>query len=83
MLALETSRADQAMVRSTIALAHELGFHVVAEGVETQAILDLLASYGCDIAQGWHVGRPSSAADFSLQVYRWQEDGATAVVQAA
>jgi diguanylate cyclase len=64
VLALESSRADQAMVRSTIELAHELGFRVVAEGVETQSVLDLLAGYGCDIGQGWHIGRPTPNAEF-------------------
>src|SRR3546814_20889988 len=65
ILMLESNRSDQAMVRSTIELAHELGFKVVAEGVETAEILDLLRSYGCDVAQGWHIGRPLPAADFA------------------
>src|SRR3546814_4340550 len=55
ILMLESNRSDQAMVRSTIELTHELGFKVVAEGVETAEILDLLRSYGCDVAQGWHI----------------------------
>jgi EAL domain-containing protein (putative c-di-GMP-specific phosphodiesterase class I)/CHASE2 domain-containing sensor protein/alkylated DNA nucleotide flippase Atl1 len=63
VLALETSRSDQAMVRSTIELAHELGFKVVAEGVETEAALQTLRSYGCDTAQGWHIGRPVPPGD--------------------
>src|SRR3546814_6570336 len=46
ILMLESNRSDQAMVRSTIELAHELGFKVVAEGVATAEILDLLRSYG-------------------------------------
>src|SRR3546814_2748914 len=65
ILMLESNRSDQAMVRLTIELAHELGFKVVAEGVETAEILDLLRSYGCDVAQGWHIGRPMPAADFA------------------
>lgn len=52
------------MVRSTIELAHELGYKVVAEGVETLEILELLAGFGCDYAQGWHVGRPVTAERF-------------------
>src|SRR3546814_11779884 len=52
ILMLESNRSDQAMVRSTIALAHDLGFKVVAEGVETDEIVDHLRSYGCDVAQG-------------------------------
>src|SRR3546814_4456341 len=65
ILMLESNRSDQAMVRSTVELAHELGFKVVAGGVETAEILDLLRSYGCDVAQGWHIGRPMPAADFA------------------
>ena len=61
--ALETSRGDQAMVRSTIELAHELGFKVVAEGVETAGALAMLARYGCDVAQGWQIGKPMASDD--------------------
>jgi EAL domain-containing protein (putative c-di-GMP-specific phosphodiesterase class I) len=53
------------MVRSTIELAHELGFKVVAEGVETEIALRMLASFGCDTAQGWHIGRPMTAAELA------------------
>ena len=64
VVGMAASRSDQAMVRSTIDLAHELGYKVVAEGVETLEILELLASFGCDYAQGWHVGRPVAADRF-------------------
>ena len=57
--ALCTSNADQIMVRSTIDLAHELKLQVVAEGIEDQLTLELLARLGCDYAQGYHVGKPS------------------------
>jgi EAL domain-containing protein (putative c-di-GMP-specific phosphodiesterase class I) len=49
------------MVRSTVALAHELGMKVVAEGVEDAACLRLLAEMGCDTAQGYYIGRPVAA----------------------
>ncbi len=51
---------DAAIVRSSIALAHALGFRVVAEGVEDAAAADLLRDAGCDMAQGFHFGRPMS-----------------------
>lgn len=44
---------DTTIVTSIIALAHALGMHVVAEGVETREQLDLLVELGCDIGQGW------------------------------
>ena len=61
VLGIETSRSDHLMVCSTIALAHELGYTVVAEGVETAVILEMLRAAGCDVAQGWHIGRPMLA----------------------
>jgi diguanylate cyclase len=44
---------DAAIVRSTVDLAHSLGLHVVAEGVEDDVTWDRLAALGCDAAQGW------------------------------
>jgi diguanylate cyclase len=52
------NRNDQILVRSTIEMAHELGFHVVAEGVEDAACFNQLSIFGCDSVQGWHIGRP-------------------------
>jgi diguanylate cyclase (GGDEF)-like protein len=54
-------REDERIVRSVVALAHSLDLLVVAEGVETAAHLETLAALGCDLAQGYHVGRPLSA----------------------
>ena len=45
-------------------MAHALGFRVVAEGVETQAQLEVLRQDGCDIVQGYLFYRPLSSADF-------------------
>jgi len=60
---LESSR-DMSIVRSTIAMAHEMDMRVVGEGAETQAHLDALADLGCDLAQGWAVGYPQHRDSF-------------------
>lgn len=52
---------DMAIVRSTIDLAHSLGLIVVAEGVETEATLDVLRGLGCDLIQGYVLARPMDA----------------------
>jgi diguanylate cyclase (GGDEF)-like protein len=54
-------RSHAAIVRSVIDLAHNLGFEVVAEGVETEQILAALTTLGCDIAQGYLLARPMPA----------------------
>jgi EAL domain-containing protein (putative c-di-GMP-specific phosphodiesterase class I) len=56
--AMAQSRADEAIVRSTIDLAHNLGLQVVAEGVEDERAVQRLRQLGCDAAQGFHLGRP-------------------------
>ncbi|NJC06180.1 EAL domain-containing protein (putative c-di-GMP-specific phosphodiesterase class I)/CHASE2 domain-containing sensor protein [Sphingomonas kaistensis] len=55
---MRVNRSDLIMVQSTIALAHSLDRSVVAEGVEDQQCLDDLRKMGCDIAQGFAIGRP-------------------------
>ncbi len=52
---------DATIVRSTIDLARNLGLEVVAEGVESAKIWSALATLGCDLAQGYLIGRPESA----------------------
>jgi diguanylate cyclase (GGDEF)-like protein len=53
---------DDALVRSIIDLAHNLRLSVIAEGVETAAVRDLLLELGCDAAQGHFISRPAPAA---------------------
>lgn len=59
-----TNRSDATVVDSTIKLAHALGLKVVAEGVETQEILNALEEMDCNIIQGYHIGKPVSFEDF-------------------
>jgi diguanylate cyclase (GGDEF)-like protein len=58
---LGVNEEDEAIVRSTIDLAHNLGIDVVAEGVESEDVLARLASLGCDMAQGFCLARPTTA----------------------
>lgn len=68
---------DAKIVRSTIGLAHSLGFRVVAEGVESAAILALLRELGCDEAQGYHLGRPMPASEMIVFAQRWAAETTT------
>jgi predicted signal transduction protein with EAL and GGDEF domain len=53
-------REVDAMVHSLVMLAHNLGMRVIAEGVETQEQMALITEIGCDEAQGYLLGRPTS-----------------------
>ncbi|TAG48126.1 MAG: EAL domain-containing protein [Betaproteobacteria bacterium] len=57
---------DAIIVQSTIALAHNLGLTVVAEGVEDHATLSQLQSYGCDFAQGYSIAMPLPKSEVSV-----------------
>ncbi len=61
-------KGDAMLVRSTVQLAHELGYKVVAEGIEDAACLAFLKTIGCDYAQGYFVGRPLAAGDLAALV---------------
>ncbi|MFD2092138.1 putative bifunctional diguanylate cyclase/phosphodiesterase [Blastococcus deserti] len=53
-----------AIVRHTVALAHDLGLSLVAEGVEDAPTAAVLAELGCDVAQGYAIARPMPVDDF-------------------
>lgn len=56
----------ESMIRSTISMMHELGFLVVAEGVEEEAQYRLLEQLGCDYIQGYYFARPMCEEDFVM-----------------
>ena len=59
------NESDAAIVRSTIDLARNLGLRVVAEGVETQAVWDVLREQGCTLAQGYLISKPAPAEELA------------------
>ena len=61
---LLTSRGDQAIVASTLELAHNLALSVVAEGIEDPPTAQWLRDKGCEIGQGYCFAKPMAAADF-------------------
>lgn len=80
-LSAQTLKIDQSLVRGVeagtpggrlvsniVQMGRDLGYRVVAEGIETETERNLLAGWGCDYGQGWHFGRPMPAAAFA----EWQ-----------
>ncbi len=64
---IDTDPASGTIVQWLISLGHELGFRMVAEGLETVHSRALLTSWGCDEAQGYLLARPMTGPD----LLRW------------
>ena len=62
---IASSPSFRTIVSTTIDLAHQLGVKVVAEGVESEAIRSELSALGCDVGQGFLLGRPMPAGEFA------------------
>ncbi|MBB1274326.1 EAL domain-containing protein [Psychromonas sp. SR45-3] len=62
---IENDEDDRIIVRSTIELAHNMGLHVVAEGIEDEFALNWLSDHGCELAQGYYISRPKPAIDLT------------------
>ncbi len=70
VMAMNTSHKDRSIVRGCIDLAHHCNMEVVAEGVEDeQAALDL-KEMGCDVLQGYWIGKPMSFTAFEQEYLR-------------
>jgi diguanylate cyclase (GGDEF)-like protein len=60
---------DEAIVTAVVTLAHHVGICVVAEGVENRGQRQAIAALGCDMAQGYHFGRPLPAGDVAAHLF--------------
>jgi len=68
---------DEAIVSSTIELAHNLGLRIVAEGVEDRETWDALAVLGCELAQGHYLAPPMAAAEATRWLWEHRAGEAT------
>lgn len=57
------------VVESTIKMIKKLGMTVVAEGIETEAEVEMLRALGCDIIQGYYFGKPMTVDEFEKQIF--------------
>jgi len=72
VMEIERNEEARVIVRSIIDLARNLGMKSCAEGVETEAALALLRSWGCDMAQGYFFAQPAPAAEISEFMRSWE-----------
>jgi diguanylate cyclase (GGDEF)-like protein len=69
---MDRGASDEAIVRSSVDLARNLGLDVVAEGVETERTWQQLADLGCDQAQGFYFARPMPASELPAWLAAWK-----------
>ncbi|AWN17637.1 bifunctional diguanylate cyclase/phosphodiesterase [Salinisphaera sp. LB1] len=67
------SDTDLSIVSATIGLAHALNLRAVGEGVESAGQLDRLRELGCDLIQGFHIGRPMPLEKFQQWLGDWDQ----------
>ena len=60
---LQPGGPEEAIAAAIIALANRLGLTTIGEGIETAAQLDQLAALGCELGQGYYLGRPAPTED--------------------
>lgn len=65
---MTTDENDAMIVRSTIDLAHNLGMQVIAEGIEDEESIELLAILGCELGQGYFISPPVSDDNFETWI---------------
>ena len=66
-LTAKDNEHDLDLVHATIDLGHALGLRIVAEGIEDHATLELLSDLGCDLGQGYFIGRPEPANQLTFR----------------
>lgn len=67
---ISVRQRDLDIVRATIEFGHAMGMRVVAEGIEDAETLQVLGSLGCDIAQGYYIGRPQPPGELAFRPVR-------------
>ena len=75
---LTTDSGDAAICSALIAMSHRLGLEVVAEGIETGAQLAFLREQGCDVGQGYYLGKPMPADECTRYLQQLHRRGRTA-----
>lgn len=78
-----SDRGDLAIVQGVIGLARSFGYHVIAEGVETEDQGGTLLALGCHLAQGYYIARPMSLPDFIEWARCWKAPDLWLQAQAA
>ena len=68
---MDSDRDCRMIVETSVRLAHSLDMHVIAEGIETEDIWNKLRDLGCNIGQGYWIGKPMPADELNSWAAGW------------
>ena len=71
VMTMDTDDNAAAIVKTCIILGHELKMKVVAEGVESKAVYNMLSELGCDVAQGYYISPPMPSDELAPWEKSW------------
>ncbi|RQW75222.1 EAL domain-containing protein [Lysinibacillus composti] len=72
--AMLQSEKERKIVETIINLAHNIGLHVVAEGVEYEEQFDMLNSYNCELIQGYYISKPANFEYITRTIKQYNEE---------
>jgi len=70
---IASNERDATIVKASIGFAHDLGYKVVIEGVETREVFDMVSAWGAEYVQGYLIARPTEAHDVLTQICKAQK----------
>ncbi len=82
VMEMDQDKDGSIIVKTTVNMCHDLGYDVVAEGVETLTSFDTLKAMGCDYLQGYYLARPLPFSDLLvwLDEAPWHQDLADGMI---
>ncbi|UZE96883.1 EAL domain-containing protein [Alkalimarinus alittae] len=75
VMEMDSDKDDAIIVKTTVNMCHDLGYEVVAEGVETLTSLDTLKAMGCDYLQGYYLARPLPMSELLVWLHKQHPEG--------
>jgi len=75
--AMLQSEKERKIVETIINLAHNIGLHVVAEGVEYEEQFEMLESYNCELIQGYYISKPANFEYITRTIKQYNEEEET------
>ena len=71
---IDKTESGKIILDNMIKLIHNLGFEIVAEGVDTEEQKEYLKKKGCNVIQGYYFSKPLSFEDYKNELVKWGDN---------